>query len=145
MATAAATANRQRRAPAHSEPEPAEVLGSTLLPDGSPAWLVSSASDPSRPRIVREVGPDGWLACGMPGQPGCEAAQHGRKCRHVVAVVREILDAEMRQCEARRVATAEALARVRASLDAADERQRRDTSSTRPRNDAAVPFSVFKR
>lgn len=150
LTTSTATQGARARARRRVEQPLPEVLASMLLSDGTPAWLVASTSDPSRPWVVTERGPSGQVVCGMPGQAGCPASAHGRRCHHVDAVCAAILHDEYVQLRAKMAATAEiarktdaALARVRVSLDAAD---RRDHSAPRPMNDPAVlpAFSVWK-
>lgn len=141
-ATAPRPTNRRRAAAEQDRPLP-EVLGSTLLSDGAPAWIVQSASDPSRIWLVTEVGPDGRLAC------RCPAAEHGRRCHHVSAVAHEILADEYRRLQAKMAAgqarldiARETLARIKADQDAAE---RREHSACRPMtDDKPRAFDVFK-
>ena len=64
---------------------PASVIGRGLLDTGEDVALVPSGSEPGTTHLVRTVGPDGRYQC------DCRAAQFGKRCRHVNAVIEQDL------------------------------------------------------
>lgn len=120
--TISAPQSDYQRAIARANSQGIEILGrGRYSKSQEPFFLISSATDPSRPHVVRHSGH--IFAC------DCTAGQYGRMCVHV-ARVRELLEREATEIQSR-------IEQTRASV-AAD----RETAMLATRADNK-PFSIF--